>query len=408
MNLNWRQRAWLFIFPFIVTPQAVAQVSLSISSTFSAIAYTNAGTLSGDENETFELPHPPLKDSYVLVARIAGGSLDIIAFDRINVERNEPNPTFLLNSKLTSSSAVIIPQSTSGRGVVVSLINDSGIAERFQYTVFRIGTRSPSVRTQLEKVIQVPLTALSKFYRMPKFTVSVEPCGTVNAFSSPNIVLCSELISDLHEKDMIYALYPILYHELAHTLLRMWNLPGYDNEDLADEFAAAMLARVAPERIQTFIDYLESNDSTMEAIVQLTEGSKHSLSIQRARNMRSALNNVNELEARWGQLLKPFQVNSRSSSENSQWLLLGRHAGAPTYYRRPTVDDTIVNIWLKKGRLLNHHVRVDCSNHKMRYLSAHQESKMVPLDTEWHTPGSKYGEWVYSEICSKFISSSTD
>lgn len=380
-----------------------AQISVSISSTFSAVAYNNELVLAADDVETFELPHPPLKDKYVVIAGIHSGALDLVAFDQINVERNTPNPIFLMDKTLNGTSAIPLPASTSGQGIVVSFINNSRFPRNLRYVVFRFGTRPLSVRTQLQKVVEIPLKALAKFYRMPKFDVVVAPCGTVNAYSDPNITLCSELLADLHEKDMTKALYPILYHELAHTLLRLWGLPGYDNEDIADEFAAAMLARVFPTHIETLIKYLETQDSTVEALAQLTERSKHSLSIDRARNMRNAMRNIAELEARWGKLLKPFEVKPSAPPSDGQWQLLERQAGVPTYYQRVTFDDDIISIWLKKGRELGiTHINVDCSNHKIRYVVAVQGSKLLPADTEWRTPGPKYGEWVYSEICSKF------
>lgn len=285
-----------------------AQISVSVSSTFSAIAHDNEISLRGDEHETFELPSTRLKDKYLIIAEITGGSLDIVAFDQINVDRDEPNPRFLLNKTLWGTTVVAVPASTSGRGVVVAFYNKSKFTRKVRYIAFRVGTRSASIRAPLQRVVETPIKALSKFYKLPKFGVTVAPCGTANAFSNPDITLCSELVSDLVEKDMIHALYPILYHELAHTLLRLWGLPGYDNEDFADEFAAAMLARTFPNYIETFSAYLESRDSTQEAIARLTKGSSHALSIDRARNMRAALENIDELEGRWGSLLKPFEI----------------------------------------------------------------------------------------------------
>jgi hypothetical protein len=302
-----------FSFAGIGGVPTYAQISVTISPIFSAIAYTNDISLLEGQEETFELPNPPLKDGYILVTDIKAGSLDIISFDKINVERNEANPRFLLTRTLTGKSLIDIPASTSGRGVIVSLFNESRTPVELRYVVFRVGARSPAVRAQLKKVVELPLIAVSKFYKMPKFNVSVAPCGTVNAFSSPDITLCSELIVDLLEKDLDNALYPILYHELAHSLLRLWRLPGYDNEDLADEFAAAMLARTFPNHIEAFIDYLESRDSTTEAVIQLTQGSRHSLSIQRARNMRWALANIEEIESRWANLLKPYEIKKSTN-----------------------------------------------------------------------------------------------
>lgn len=227
--------------------------------------------------------------------------------DRRDVINSNPNPTFLMNNFLTGSSILSLPQMPSKEGIGVVLLNDSQTSVNLSLVVFRIGIRSKAVVTRLKRVIEVPIQILDKFYKLPKFKVAVLPCGTVNAFSSPDITICSELISDLVEKDLGDALYPILLHEIAHSLLNLWNLPGYDNEDIADEFSAAILARVAPDHIKAFIKYLETEDSTTEAITQLTEGSRHTISIQRARNMKTALIKIGQIEKRWDNLLKPYR-----------------------------------------------------------------------------------------------------
>lgn len=284
-----------------------AQITVEVSPTFSSIAYSNSIKLSPDDKEVFDLDSTPDKDTYKLVYSIKNTPLEILVIDRRDVINSNPNPNFLMDKFLTGSSFLSLPQMPSKEGVGVVLLNDSQTSADLSYIVFRTGIRSKTVVNQLKNVIEVPIQVLDKFYKLPKIKVAVLPCGTVNAFSSPDITICSELISDLYEKGLSEALYPILLHEIAHSLLNLWNLPGYDNEDIADEFSAAMLARVAPSHIQAFIKYLENEDSTTEAIIQLTEGSRHTISIQRARNMKTALTKIGQIEKRWDNLLKPYK-----------------------------------------------------------------------------------------------------
>ena len=295
-----------------------AQVSVEVSPKYSAISYSNSLSLASDEKEIFELPGPPMKDTYQLIYSVNPGVLNIVVFDRINFINQNPDPVFLVNKSITGTSLLPLPIGSSKEGLVISLINDSSQTTGLDYTVFRIGNRSPNVVLQLKNVVEAPILAMNEFYRLPKFKLVVIPCGSVNAYSSPDIVICSELIADLYEKDLTGALYPIIYHEMAHTLLNLWNLPGFDNEDIADEFAAAMLARAFPNRIKDFITYLENKDSTTEAIIQLTKGSRHTLSIQRARNMRVAIGKISQIEKRWETLLKPFErVKSFRNKKNN-------------------------------------------------------------------------------------------
>lgn len=144
-------------------------------------------------------------------------------------------------------------------------------------------------------------------YELPKFKVSVRPCGTANAFSGPDIVICTELIADLSSKDLSYAIIPILLHEVGHTLLNLWGLPGHNNEDIVDDFAAAFLAAQSPETLGDLIKWLDARDSKEEAVLQLVQGGRHTISIQRARNLRETLKHPEEVMRRWARLLAPYE-----------------------------------------------------------------------------------------------------
>ena len=58
---------------------------------------------------------------------------------------------------------------------------------------------------------------------------------------NPNITLCAELVEEMASKNMVGAISFAYLHELAHTLMKQWGLPLWDNEDAADEFATAFL-----------------------------------------------------------------------------------------------------------------------------------------------------------------------
>lgn len=316
-NLGFRKSVFAITIIFATFSMFVsAQVTVEVSSKFSAISYSNSAQISAGNEESFELTLPPEKDVYKIIFSIKGSPLQLIAFDKRDMIKDNPNPTLLLNQTVSASSIITVPQIPSKEGIVIAFLNSVKTPVNLNYVVFRVGTRSNSVVKQLKDVVELPILSLAKIYKLPKFKIAVLPCGTVNAFSNPDITICSELISDLVEKDLTDALYPILLHEMAHSLLNLWNLPGYNNEDIADEFSAAILARISPNSIQAFIKYLETEDSTTEAIIQLTEGSRHTISIQRARNMKTALANIKQIENRWNNLLIPYRrktnnVNTR-------------------------------------------------------------------------------------------------
>jgi hypothetical protein len=282
-------------------------VSVEVSPSYSAIQYANAGTLMPGENEVFDLASTPYNDAYFVRLSINSTQLRLVVVDRRDVITKNPNPVFLMNRVVTGAPFIDLPTLPSKEGISVILDNEGQLPVTFGIKVFRLGQRPSNVVVEIKKYVEHAIKSLDTVYKLPRFKVQVKPCGVSNAFSNPDIVICTELLAELIEKDLALALYPILFHELAHSLLYLWDLPGYDNEDVADEFATVFLSRLKLDVLGDYLKWLELNDSVTEAVLQLTQGDRHTLSVQRARNMRSALANSDELTRRWGKLLSQFE-----------------------------------------------------------------------------------------------------
>jgi len=134
----------------------------------------------------------------------------------------------------------------------------------------------------------------------------VRPCGVVNAFSSPDITLCTELMDTMYREGWHDAIRVVLYHELAHSLLRLWELPGYDNEDLADEFAV-LHAADSPKAIEQISRWFESRNTLQKAATQVQMASGHAPSAVRAKRARAGLTNRAQLRVKWDALLAPYR-----------------------------------------------------------------------------------------------------
>ena len=287
-----------------------AQISVEVSQNYSAIEYASEKMLVAQEGtEVFELYSTPSNDKYKAAIIVQGGSLQLVVIDRRDAIKKNPNPNFLMNRKISGKVNIDFPELPSKEGIGIIILNNTNKSVDLKVTVFRLGIRSTQVVGEMKKIIELPIKSLDAFYKLPKFKILITPCGYVNAYSSPDIIICSELIADLEQKNLNDALYPILLHELAHSILYLWGLPGYDNEDFADEFATVFLAGVEPKLVDAFISYLSSNDSVSEAIVQLVNGDRHTISIQRARNMKKILENPDPLLKRWAKFLAPYKRN---------------------------------------------------------------------------------------------------
>ena len=283
-----------------------ADIKIVVSPIYSELTYANNLLLNPVKFEGIVLKDPG-KDHYEVYLDFIYGGINFIAIDRRDVLSNNPSPQFLLNKVIDNSVIIKLPYYDLPKGASFVFKSTSNSNINLKLKVYRVGNRSEEVTSEIKKWLSVPTEAINAIYKVPNITVTIKPGKQVNAFSDPNVTICTELFADLMNKGLEKAIYPILLHELAHSLLYLWGLPGYDNEDMADEFAATILSQGDRESIDTYIKWLEGNDSVTEAIVQLANGDRHTLSIQRARNIKSALNRSDDLLQRWGKMLSGFE-----------------------------------------------------------------------------------------------------
>lgn len=178
-------------------------------------------------------------------------------------------------------------------------------------TIKQIRTLPDGAAEYLKAELEKTYGGLKQQLVFPDFNISVKPCGQANAYSSlvnGDIILCTEMISRLAKKPG--ALLGVISHELGHTLLNLWGIPGGDNEDTADEFASVVLLAKEDggKAIEEYAAYFERGNAEKEAEFILRTGDRHSLSIQRIRNIRGNVTNANALFQRWNRRLYPHMT----------------------------------------------------------------------------------------------------
>lgn len=153
---------------------------------------------------------------------------------------------------------------------------------------------------------------LKKKLIFPDFNIRVEPCGQINAFSdsfgSGDIHYCTETISYLSRTNNAGAFTAIFLHEVGHSLLGLWGVPGNNNEDIADEFATYVLMSSGPNGyalLNRSLEFWEGRDTSAEIQNMLTSGDRHSLSVQRIRNIKENMQRGEAFIKRWNTLIYP-------------------------------------------------------------------------------------------------------
>lgn len=177
---------------------------------------------------------------------------------------------------------------------------------------------------ELRKSFEAAYLGLKKVFIFPDFQTSVRHCGVSNAFSNPNITLCTELLEEMVTRGMSSAIAFVYLHELGHTLMRQWGLPLWDNEDAADEFATVILLQgnQSEAALQAAQFWASQNTSTQDAVAKIWMDDRHSLSPQRARNIIRWVNNRTELVSSWERIFVPnMQTPALKSSLNDSAVL---------------------------------------------------------------------------------------
>ena len=181
------------------------------------------------------------------------------------------------------------------------------LTKKVSYSIAVVDHLDNATRQKLLHMADGISTLIQKTFEVPEFNIAIRPCGQVNAFSredTGDITVCSELMFQELRKGRKGALEGIIFHEIGHSLLGLWNIPGNSNEELVDEFAVVMMFISGDQGIAyQLADYFSEANAQREAVMKIYQDDRHPLSPQRVRNVKKILNNPAPVVERWNQIL---------------------------------------------------------------------------------------------------------
>ena len=151
---------------------------------------------------------------------------------------------------------------------------------------------------------------LRRYFVFDELRFRFARCGTANAYSSDDtVIICVEmapLLKELGDKSKAIDVFVFaLMHELGHVLLQQWGYPFHGNEELADEFATALLVLFNQgERARASAELFSKQPAQEEIEIKRERFDRHPLSVQRARNILNWLEDP-ELLRRWQKVFVP-------------------------------------------------------------------------------------------------------
>lgn len=224
----------------------------------------------------------------------SAGALDVLVLDELNYSLYPNVHNFLYSGSLDSELEVSLLSPASGDYFLV-FDNREGTGELRVEVNFKASRAQfvPLENEALTASMDSIVTSLSKLFRFDRIVVEPVSCGFANLLVvDDHIYLCIEYVTMLKTENDEAAsaksllLFAIL-HEMAHVLLRQWDMPFYANEEIADQLATALAGMMGRTPIVLAqADFFKRLASAEKEAGKRTGFGRHPLVAQRARNLQ--------------------------------------------------------------------------------------------------------------------------
>ncbi len=303
---------------FLLGAVGLGPTALAANTTQSA--NLNASVAAGEEHVT-RLRNLPTS-AFLSVAVEIDGEAQVLLLDKANLglAPTQRRPLFAGSTESSIQIGAKIPE--SGTYYLV-IDNRRGTTPReFSLEVTAtapaaspaVSNDSPGGNSDKQQQFQAQMDKLEqklrRYFVFDDLQFRLARCGTPNAYADhESVVICLEigpLLSRLGDRDRAQDVFIFtLMHEIAHVWMRQWGYPFHDNEEVADEFATALLTLFNHgERARAAAKMFSELPSQQEYEFKKRKFDRHPLSVQRARNIHRWLEDP-ELLRRWQKIFLP-------------------------------------------------------------------------------------------------------
>jgi hypothetical protein len=209
-------------------------------------------------------------------------------------------------SSATDGISITLPDAATVHAVVQN--GKFAEAQTVRVTVERERAFSQSRFSQIPGEIGQIGRMLSENFVGFDLSWAVGACGHSNAYYDPGrkrITLCSEMLTEMARSGPISQspVLNVLMHEVGHGLIDQWNLPGADNEEMADELGAMLIMIITQgvDEIGKAVRYWQTQAPWDAALIESAPlwSSPHPLAVQRGRKLSAIADNPGYYLARW-------------------------------------------------------------------------------------------------------------
>lgn len=210
------------------------------------------------------------------------------------------------------------PRKSSNYFLVVDNLYSSMTRKKLHIRSHINHTISKEIHTETVSMLESLAKGIQQDFIVDEFDISIHSCGKENAFSAydgGHITLCSELMISALINNQPEIFTAITLHELGHTLLNLWELPNWNNELTADEFAAFMFLMMGKEEaIPKWAQWFKDNANIVAEFFAIKNGEAHPSSAQRVNALAFIVANKEDTARRWNNIIYPRFTNERLES----------------------------------------------------------------------------------------------
>lgn len=193
-----------------------------------------------------------------------------------------------------------------------ALLTDKQVSA-FPYVLMEV---SDEQQKAMQDVLSKLIVQLHEGFIFSDFDITLAPCKMENAFShndGGHITICTELFYNMMIEDNKGAFMGVLLHELGHTLLNLWDLPNFDNERTADEFAVAMMLMAEKSEgessVWDWVKWFKEHQNLVGEFQAAQMGDMHPLTTQRINAIEAIMMNPGPVIRRWNNVIYPHMTD---------------------------------------------------------------------------------------------------
>ncbi len=294
-----------FLVGLFIGPLSPAHAGVQIFKSFATDILKQKFEIDAGEYKVVSLPTAEPGDVFFVQVTLDRNIFkDVSAFilDETGYDRLKKKLPYEMQGKLKGVAPFNFQATISSTGKYYLVLDNSYamiIKKQPTIEIKKLTTLPDDGVERLQSSFQTGYAGIKAMFGLPRdYNIRVQPCGQDAPHAGAGeLVLCTESVGRMYDKPG--AVLGALFHAMAHAVVKSWPLPNGDKEEVADEYAAALLLQL-PDGARLVEEWATSYENRDLASID-----KHALTPSRITTVHGYAANPADLIQRWSKDLYP-------------------------------------------------------------------------------------------------------